>query len=149
MNWLSLRAAMQWVHREAPQKAMICDLALRHVETALADLARHGHHFELVEGFEHPDEWPRTVYHLNQPPRIVRCQADLDELGLGWYASPWDAQLAEGYEAQYEGKGGVPRPAKPLMTIEGVEVDDLMPSDWIQRVKAEFLQRKELRNGHG
>lgn len=140
---------MQWTHRSEPQKAMICDLALRTIETALADLAKHGHHFELVEGFAHPDEWPKIMYHLHQEPRIVLCQADLRELGLGWYASPWDAQLAEGYEAQYEGKGGVPRPTKPLMLIDGEAVDDLMDADWIERVKQDFLHQKEMRNGHG
>lgn len=89
------------------------------------------------------------MYHLRQEPRVVRCQADLEELGLGWYASPWDAEMAEAREVQYEGKGGIPRPVKPLMVIDGQTVDNLMPSDWIQRVKDEFLQRKELRNGHG
>lgn len=144
MNWNALRAKLQHAHLREPQKAMICDLALRTAEAALADLARAGHHFRLVEGHEHPAEFPKMMYHLAAEPHLCLCEADVAELGLGWYDSPWDAQLAEAYEVQFEGKGGVPRPRKAPV-VAGPRMDDWSPN-W-DKIKSDFLKAKELRNG--
>ena len=140
MNWLHLRAEIQHQHYSTPQVAMVCELALREMETALATLARHGHHFELVAGHQAVEPWPRPVFHFKKGRRLVQSQRELDDLGPGWYASPLDAELEEGEDRQFAEKGGVRRAQLPADVPEQGPVGPHQTPSWAQALKSKFRQ---------
>lgn len=58
-----VRQDLAEVHAEAPQRAMLADLALRKVEEGLQELRSLGHTFHLLEGTPpSADEFPKMLY---------------------------------------------------------------------------------------
>lgn len=111
-NWRNLHNKLQAELFDFPQKARLAEHALREVEQGLAALSAIGYLFHLEDGpGELLDDWPRIMYHVDAAPngRVVLCEADLDELGPGWYHTPQEAHHATGYETQMHGRGGVPK----------------------------------------
>lgn len=108
------RAKLAHHHQDAPQRAMLADMALAQAQEAITRLASLGHRFYLVEGEALPPlEWPKMVYHRSQAPRIVASQQHLDELGPGWFDHPEKALTAEALAVQAEGRGGIPKTTLP------------------------------------
>lgn len=118
MNWSALRAKFDSLYVLDPQRAMKASNAVRALEAAIGELLSMGHLYKVEEGQPDPPlSWPKMVYHVNQPSREVRCQADLDDLGIGWWDTPQEAKLQDALGTQYEGRGGIAKPTQALAVI--------------------------------
>src|SRR5262249_5696026 len=88
------------------------DHATRLLEEGFNMLASMGHPFHLVPGPEPSDadlwDWPKKMFALHCPEgRVCWYEAEVRELGDGWFSSWAEVQRAAGLEAQYLGRGGV------------------------------------------
>jgi hypothetical protein len=137
MNWKDLRSRVEHQWRSDPSKSMLLCSALSQIEECLSLLSRNGLHWHLEEGHEPHREFPKTLYHYTLGPRMVRSEWEQKDLGEGWYSSPGDAEIHEGMDFQFAGRGGVRR--KHLPSTNGHEVQDLMPAGWKEREKEAFL----------
>lgn len=90
------------------QKAYRARMALAELDRLLGELASLGHPLHVEEGYVPPPPpgWPRAMFHLYAPPRVVNCQADLDELGDDWYPTMEEARHAAGVTKQMQ-RGGI------------------------------------------
>jgi hypothetical protein len=150
MDWVTLRGEMQHSHADSPQIAHKCEAALRQLEEALGALAAHGHFFHLEEGLNgagHPRPWPRWYYKMGQPRRLVGSEWELQEMGFGWFDTPYDSQLAEGYEYQFAAKGGVRRhnlpSALPQVATSGDAYAEVRAA-----AREQFLRAQRARGVH-
>ena len=129
MNLKTLRSDVEWAHKGRPQEQALCDSALRQIEEALAVLSRFGHHFHLAEGHQPGTRFPRYVYHFLKGQRLVGSEWELKELGWGWYDSFRDAELAEGRDIQFAGRGGIRRKQLPAVNGGKAEFVDYVPNE--------------------
>lgn len=113
MNFHDLSARLAAHHQDHPQRSRLAELALSKVQEGLSELAALGHNFHLEDGPQDPpQEWPKMVYHANwREGRVVGSSEELSELGPGWFDHPAKVDQAEGLATQFEGRGGVPKPA--------------------------------------
>lgn len=89
-NWSSIKEYLALHHAADPQKAYMAQAALAAVKAGLAELAKLGHNFDMIEadakaGFV---EWPKMFYHANHGSLTVESPADADNLGSGWSDKP-------------------------------------------------------------
>jgi hypothetical protein len=92
---------------------------LADLDRTLGDLAGMGHPLHVEEGYVAPPPpgWPRAMFHLYAPARVVHCQADLDELGPDWYPTMEEARHAAGMAKQMQ-RGGIFDRALPSMLTQ-------------------------------
>ena len=106
-NWPALHAHLEAHHLGDMQRQMLAEHALREIYVALNRLVGLGHVYHLEEGPASSPEWPKEVYKRGQGARQVACQAELDELGEGWFDSLSAAEQHHGMTVQFAGRGGV------------------------------------------
>lgn len=141
MNFRSLRAEIEFAHRGDTSLQVRLDGALRQLEEALGVLSRSGHHFHLAFGHEAHSEFPKTMYHFWKGQRLVRSEADLKELGWGWYPSLRDAEYAEGRDVQFAGRGGVRRRNLPS-ELNGQHAEFVPVGPSKEELKEDFLRSR-------
>lgn len=127
MDFPGLRRHLLAMHPLDPQRQARIERALAQAEESLGALASLGHLFHLAEGSgEAFPEFPRRVFHVDAAPngRLVYGEAELAELGPGWYDTLEKAQFADGLDTQFMGRGGVNRKGLPaiLQTLSLAEV---------------------------
>jgi hypothetical protein len=86
--------------------------ALSLVAEGLRMLEVMGEQYHLSPGPQPPmAEWPRIMFHALSAPngRMVQSEWELADLGEGWWPTLEEAQLHEGENAQWRGRGGVER----------------------------------------
>jgi hypothetical protein len=98
--------------QKQPQKLMLAGMAIAQIEDAIRKLGSMGHYIHVREGVVEVESWPRFVWNRFGYSRIVRCQADLVELGPDWHDSLDAARKAYGMDKQME-RGGVFRNTLP------------------------------------
>jgi hypothetical protein len=126
-------------------------LAMAAVDDGLGLLARLGHRYHLVLGPPpEVEEWPRVMFHVEAAPngRLVASDFERHELGYGWFFTLGEAQHAEGYRAQFAGRGGVGDRSVPML-LDGSRgpkpEEPLTPKDNSAIIEA---WKKENGNGH-
>lgn len=87
--------------------------SVRELESGLAALARLGHPFHLETGHcpVPRTEWPSIWFHAQAAPhgRSFTNEYDLREQGPNWFPTALEAQLWDGMQTQFTGRGGVKR----------------------------------------
>lgn len=116
MNWRE-KIIIDWPNDL--QKAHRCRTALQDLERCLLELAGLGHPLHIEEGYRSPPPpgWPKAMFHLTEPAKVIHCQGDLDELGDGWYPTMEQARHEAGLTKQYQ-RGGIFNRALPQMLTQ-------------------------------
>lgn len=145
-SWTSL---LQHLQAEHPNDAQLCgrlERAVRLLREGCEELERAGHQFHLEEGQGAPwPEWPRMMFHSDAAPngRLVRSRWEAGELGPGWFFTLADAQHWDGTEAQWAGRGGVPRKSLPALLPGASALNSFDPVAERARIIAEFRAKRE------
>ena len=85
-NWEALRSTIAYRHASAPQRSYLARASLDQIEQAIAELAKLGHTFALVESLDvdEPIEYPKMMYHPEKGEREVANEREAKALGDGW-----------------------------------------------------------------
>lgn len=114
--WLLFHNRLVAKHHASQQDAARCRHALSLVKEGLDLLCGLGHIYHLEEGPQ-PEVslYPHLVFDVNGHVREVFHPSDLAELGPGWFDSLEAARHDAGLNAQYTGRGGLPRGGLPAV----------------------------------
>ena len=144
MNLKALKDFLQSKHPHDVRRNAVVEHSLQRVEEGLQALAGIGHHFHLAEGHKPVVAgWPRKLFHLQAAPngRLFMDEEQLEEAGGlagGWRANALEAQLWDGSETQFAGRGGVPRKGLPAALREDLDA----AARWLAEQTAEIERRK-------
>ncbi len=141
MNFRDLRSRVEHEWRSDPSRSLLLCSALSQIEECLQLLSSCGLHFHLSEGHKRHEEFPKTVYHYRLGQKQVGSEWEQRDLGEGWYESPRDAEIHEGMDFQFAGRGGVRRRQLPS-ALNGEAPQDLLPG-WKEKAKEEFLSSRQ------
>ncbi len=104
---LSWRERLRKEYSGRPQLMHRVEDAVRQLETAIQVLASLGCPLRVEEGFVAKEpEFPKVMFHIRQGSKIVRCKADVEELGPDWHGSMEEARQAAGMAKQWQ-RGGI------------------------------------------
>lgn len=170
-KWDDLRAELAAKHSDHPQRAQLADMALRTIETGIAELAKLGHMFHLTPGQAgQPSKFPLMVYR-NGPQglehRTVDSESALEEARPdGWTEDQSQAQAeparaperlsgAEpgpetvGEEASELVARPEPQPASPPPSALGEENPPVLSGETDAKLPEEVSEEKTLPAGTG
>lgn len=149
MDWQGLSRRFSADHPHEPQVLGRLEVALNQAREALQMMAGHGYRFHLADGAGQPHPaWPRKLYHVNLSPngRLVYTEQEAEELGAGWFDSLLRAQLWDGMETQFNGRGGIPKSPRVPAPIYGSGL--YISAEEAERISelADFVREFKLKN---